>query len=115
MSEKRDERPSLRQFDAYTDRNGQDLGQDSPLDLARPADLQRALTQDPSWQAETARLASGQQRLDSIAGGSVATSEATAAETPPETIERLGDATLTPEDQDATAQAVSRMRRAGEA
>lgn len=42
------EHESLRDFNAYADRNGQDFGQDSPLDVARPADLQRALQEDRS-------------------------------------------------------------------
>lgn len=31
------ERPTLKDFDAYADRNGQDLGQDSPRDLGVPS------------------------------------------------------------------------------
>ena len=91
-----EKRPSLRDFDPYTDRNGQDFGQDSPLDVARPDTLQRELASDPSWQAEVARIASDQPRLDAIAGGSIATSEATAAETPPENLRRISDASLPP-------------------
>jgi len=87
-------RPSLRDFNAYSDRNGQDFGQDSPLDVARPKELQKHLDEDPSGQAETARLASDRPRLDSIEGGSIGTSEATAAETPPEHIRRISDPNL---------------------
>ena len=94
MADPTEGRPSLRNFDAYSDRNGQNQGQDDPLDLARPAHLQRALESDPSWQAEVARLASDRSRIDSIAGGSVETVEATEAETPPENLSRIGDATL---------------------
>lgn len=93
--------PSLRDFDAYADRNGQDFGQDSPTDLARPDELRKALTEDPSWQAEVARVASSQPRLDSIQGGSIETSEATAAETPAENIRHISDASLSPADKDA--------------
>ena len=78
-----EKRPSLRDFDPYTDRNGQDFGQDLPFDVARSDDLQRELASDPSWQAEVARIASDQPRLDAIKGGSAAISDATAAETPP--------------------------------
>jgi hypothetical protein len=100
MANDRD-RPSLRDFNPYADRNGQDLGQDSPLDVAHPADLQKHLNEDPGGEAETARLASDRARLDSIAGGSIETSEATAAETPPERIRRLGDASLPKGKSDA--------------
>ncbi|MHB2209206.1 hypothetical protein [Methylobacterium sp. CM6257] len=89
-------RPNLREFDAYADRNGQDFGQDDARDVGRPAELQRELESDPSWQAETARIASGHQRLDSVAGGSTASVEATEAETPPENLRHLGDASTSP-------------------
>ena len=99
--------PSLRDFDAYADRNGQDFGQDSPVDLARPAELRKAMTEDPSWQAEVARVASGQPRLDSIQGASIETSDATAAETPAENIRHISDASLSPADKDALRNAAS--------
>ncbi|MGA0598587.1 hypothetical protein [Enterovirga sp. CN4-39] len=83
---------NLKSFDAYRDENGQFMGQDAPTDLARPDDLQRHLNSDPSWEAETARVASGAPRLDSIAGGSIETSDQTAAETPAENIRRISDA-----------------------
>lgn len=83
---------NLKSFDAYRDENGQMMGQDAPNDLARPADLQRHLNSDPSWEAETARTASGYARIDSIDGGSIESSDQTAAETPPENIRRIGDA-----------------------
>jgi hypothetical protein len=86
--------PSLRDFNPHADRNGQDFGQDSPLDVARPDALQKHLNEDPSGPAETARLASDRQRLDSVAGGSIETSDATAAETPPENIKRISDPSL---------------------
>jgi hypothetical protein len=89
-------RPNLREFDAYADRNGQDLGQDEARDVGRSAELQKAMETDPSWQAETARIASGHARLDSVAGGSIASVEATEAETPPETLRHLGDASSSP-------------------
>jgi hypothetical protein len=89
-------RPNLRAFDAYADRNGQDLGQDEARDVGRPAELQNAMETDPSWQAETARIASGHPRLDSVAGGSIASVEATEAETPPETLRHLSDASPSP-------------------
>jgi hypothetical protein len=93
-SPRTDDRPSLRSFNPNADRNGQDFGRDSPLDVARPADLQRHMNEDPNGPAETARLASDKQRIDSIAGGSIETSEATAAETPAENIRRISDPSL---------------------
>ncbi|WP_082507959.1 hypothetical protein [Methylobacterium sp. Leaf113] len=84
-------RPSLRDFDAYTDRNGQDFGQDEARDVGRPDRLQHALDSDPSWQAETARVASGFPRQDSIGGGDVASVEATEAETPAANLRRISD------------------------
>ena len=50
-------RPSLRDFDAYTDRNGQDLGQDSPLDVGVPQRTQADMAHDPMGQARDARVA----------------------------------------------------------
>ena len=88
------DRPSLRSFNPNADRNGQDFGQDSPLDVARPAGLQKHMNEDPNGPAETARLASDKQRIDSISGGSIETSDATAAETPPENIRRISDPSL---------------------
>jgi hypothetical protein len=91
---RREDRPSLRSFNPHADRNGQDFGQDSPVDVAHPADLQRHMNEDPNGPAETARLASDRQRLESVGGGSIETSEATAAETPPEHIKRISDPSL---------------------
>ena len=86
-------RPNLRDFDAYADRNGQDFGQDEARDVGRPAELQHSLQSDPSWQAETVRVASEFQRLDSVAGGSIASVEATEAETPAENLRHISDPT----------------------
>ncbi|WCS27739.1 hypothetical protein LOK46_13235 [Methylobacterium sp. NMS14P] len=89
-------RATLRTFNATADRNGQDLGQDEARDLARPAELTRERQSDPGWQAEVARTASGQHRVDAVSGGSVASVEATEAETPPENLRHLGDARTGP-------------------
>jgi hypothetical protein len=110
--ETKPQRPSLRDFDAYADRNGQNFGQDNPHDLARPAELQDALARDPSWQAETARLASGHARIDSIEGGSIATSEATEAETPAENLRRISDPSLPKGAGSATGQSKTDMAAA---
>ena len=83
---------NLKSFDAYRDENGQIMGQDDPTEVARPAEMRRHRTSDASGPAETVRLASGQSRIDSIEGGSIETSDQTAAETPPENIARISDA-----------------------
>lgn len=80
------DRPSLKNFDAYADRNGQNDGEDSPLDVARPAEMQRHLASDPGGEAETARIASGRPGDDAT--------DATEAETPGATIAHLSDASL---------------------
>jgi hypothetical protein len=89
---------NLKSFDAYRDENGQFMGQDEPTDVARPADLKRRMGGDPSGEAETARLASDSARLDSIGGGSIATVDETEAEVSKETIERLSDPRIRPEN-----------------
>ena len=94
-------RPSLRDFNAYTDRNSQGLGQDNPTDVARPAGLRKQLDSNPGGEAETARLASNQHRRDALEGGSIATADATAAESAPGTVEHLSDASLSPKDKQA--------------
>ncbi len=81
MTEGNSERPSLKDFDAYADRNGQDLGQDSPRDIGVPSRTQGDLKSDPQGQAETARIASGTPGEDAT--------DATEAETPPENLARL--------------------------
>ena len=86
-------RPSLKNFDAYADRNGQDIGSDSPLDLGVAARTQHDLNSDPMSEAETARHASGFDHVDSRDGGTIATVEATEAETPPENLRRISDPT----------------------
>ena len=85
---------SLRSFNASIDENGQNLGQDDPLAVGHPENLRRQLDSNPGGEAETARLASSQPRRDSLEGGSIATSDATAAESAPGTIEHLSDASL---------------------
>jgi hypothetical protein len=93
MANDRD-RSSLRDFNPHADENGQFMGQDSPLDVAHPTELQKQLNENPDGQAETARLASSLPRRDALEGGSIATSDATAAETPAEHIRRISDPSL---------------------
>jgi hypothetical protein len=74
-------RPSLKDFDANADRNGQDLGQDSPLDVGLAARTQADLKRDPAGDAEAARIASGTPGSDAT--------DATEAETPRENLDKL--------------------------
>lgn len=83
MTEQQRDRPSLETFDAYADRNGQDIGSDSPLDVGVPARTQADLKSDPGGEAQTARIASGTPGEDA--------SDETAAETPEENLRRIGD------------------------
>lgn len=101
MTDASSERPSLKDFDAYADRNGQDLGQDGARDIGIPARTQGDLKSDPSGQAETARIASGTPGSDAT--------DATEAETPPENLRRLGDAAQTSgAPKGAAAEAIDR-------
>lgn len=74
-------RPSLKDFNATADRNGQDLGQDSALDVGLAGNTQWDLKRDPAGDAETARIASGTPGSDAT--------DATEAETPPENLRKL--------------------------
>lgn len=115
-------RPSLRDFDPYTDRNGQDMGQDSPLDVGVPARTQGDMAHDPAGPARDARVASDFNRLDAI--GATDGSQATEDETPPENLRRISDpstgspaaqkpATRNPATQDpATKEAIDRATAA---
>lgn len=86
-------RPSLKTFDAYADRNGQDLGSDSPLDVGLPSRTQADLKSNPDGLSEAARLASGTPRQDAV--------EQTEAETPEENLRRISDPSTTPLKPDA--------------
>ena len=92
-------RPNLRDFDPYTDRNGQDLGQDEARDVGLPDRLQHTLQSDPGGDAEAARIASGFPRQDAISGGSIASVEAVEAATPPENLRRISDPSPTRTDE----------------
>lgn len=81
-------RPSLKTFDAYADRNGQDLGSDSPLDIGLPSRTQADLKSNPDGLSEAARLASGTPRQDAV--------EQTEAETPKENLRRISDPSSSP-------------------
>ncbi|MFJ7438024.1 hypothetical protein ACIQW5_10240 [Methylorubrum thiocyanatum] len=92
-------RPSLKEFDADADRNGQDFGTASPLDVGVPARTQGDLKSNPDGTAETARLASGTDR-SAAARDAV---DQTEAETPPENLRRISDPS-SPTQPDAAAQ-----------
>ena len=85
---------SLRTFEADRDENGQGLT-DNPADGGRADDIHGQLMAEPTGDAETARLASGFTSDDGT--------EATEAETPPENIAHIGDATLPPRADAAAA------------
>lgn len=86
MTQQTPGRPSLRDFDPYTDRNGQDNGEESPLDVANPAETQRELASNPDGEAETARVASGLSSEDHT--------DAVEAEVPRENLARISDPSL---------------------
>ena len=81
MAEQTSNRPSLKNLSAGTDRNGQDLGQVSPLDVGTAARTQADLKRDPAGEAETARIASGLSSEDAT--------DATEAETPPDNLRKI--------------------------
>lgn len=95
MSDNTRSRPSLKEFDAYADRNGQDLGPDSPLDVGIPSRTQADLKSNPDGQSEAARIASGTPRQDAV--------EQTEAETPAENLRRISDPSTSPPQPDAKA------------
>ena len=89
-------RPSLKDFDAYADRNCQDLGGGSPLDVGIPARTQAELKGNPDGEAEAARIASGLPGQDAT--------DQTEAETPAENLRRIADPSSSAPQPDETAQ-----------
>ncbi|GJD46476.1 hypothetical protein AFCDBAGC_4358 [Methylobacterium cerastii] len=81
MAEHDADRSSLKGSSANTDHNGQDLGQDSPLDVGTPSRTQAGLKGNPAGEAETARIASGMKSEDAT--------DQTEAETPPENLRAI--------------------------
>ena len=77
------DRPTLKQFSAYTDQNGGDVGGASPPDVGIPSRTQADLERDPDGTAQTARIASGMKGEDAT--------DATEAETPAENLRRISD------------------------
>lgn len=95
MTDEPRQRPSLQNFDTYTDRNGQNPGQDNARDVGIPSRTQADLKGDPSGEAETARIASGTPSEDAT--------DQTEAEVPAENIRAIGDASQKAEPQSAAA------------
>lgn len=104
MSAERRDRPSLKEFDAYADRNGQDLGQEDARDVGLPGRTRADLERNPMGEAETARIASGRTLDDAT--------DATEAETPPENLRRLSDASLPHPPEGVTREAIDRATAA---
>lgn len=88
------DKDNLKGFNAYRDENGQGMSED-PTDVARPDDVQAQLGQEPTSESEAARLASGFTSDDAT--------EATEAETPPENIAHISDASLPSRPEAAAA------------
>ena len=84
MTKEQEKGSSRPHFDPYPDRRGQGDGSE-----VSPAEYQRIIQEDPSWQAQEVRLSSDQPRLDSTSGGSIDSVNATEAETPPENLRRI--------------------------
>ncbi|HEX8416360.1 MAG TPA: hypothetical protein VF641_02035 [Methylobacterium sp.] len=76
-------RPSLKDFDASADNNG-DIGQADPRDVGIAARTQSELRSNPMGEAQSARIASGTPGEDAT--------DATEAETPAENLKHIGDA-----------------------
>jgi hypothetical protein len=86
MADPKQKNPSLRDFDAYVDVNGQNMGQTDATEIADPARLKKHLESDVGAEAEMARLASGHRNEDAT--------DATEAEIAPETIALISDPTV---------------------
>lgn len=109
MADERNAPHSLRNRSADQIRNEQRGGADSPIDPEREGGPEgnatlRRVWSEPGGEAYNYRQAhSGQASQAGMDGHD----ELTAAETP-ETTKHLSDATLKPEDRDATAEAIAR-------
>ena len=108
MMETSPNRPSLKEFDADADRNGQDFGTDSPLDLGVPSRTQADLKGNPDGTAETARIASGTDR----SGASQDAVDQTEAETPEENLRRISDPSSRTRPDAAAQEAIERATAA---
>ncbi|MFY9291455.1 MAG: hypothetical protein WAP03_12270 [Methylorubrum rhodinum] len=97
-------RPSLKDFDATADRNGQDFGTASPLDVGIPSRTQAELKGNPDGTAEAARIASGTPGQDAT--------DQTEAETPPENLRRISDPTNGPKPDAKAEEAIERATAA---
>ncbi|CAO4174723.1 hypothetical protein [Methylorubrum populi] len=107
MTDNTRSRPSLKEFSAYADRNGQDFGTASPLDVGIPSRTQADLKSDPDGRAEAARIASGLPRQDAV--------DQTEAETPKENLRRISDPSTSPSPatpDDSAQEAIERATAA---
>lgn len=94
--------PSLRDFDPYTDQNGDIANGDvEPIHTPRASEVQQIMGSVASGPAETLRLGAGHTGDDAT--------DATAAESAPGVVERLGDATLPGPAEDAIDRATSSL------
>jgi hypothetical protein len=109
MADERRAPHSLKERSADQVRNEQRGGANSPIDPERPGGPEgnatlRRVWSEPGGEANNYRQAKTGQTSNARSDGH---DELTAAETP-ETTEHLSDATLKPEDKDATSEAISR-------
>ena len=100
---------SLKDREAAQVRNAQRGGTGSPVERGSPEpnETLRTVWSEPGGEAYTARNA-----LVGAGGKADDPSDGTAAESP-DTARHLSDATLKPDDKDATAEAIERMRSGG--
>jgi hypothetical protein len=106
MNEDRD-RPSLANRTADQIRNERQSGDAAPLDPERDAGPEGNATLRRVWDEPGGEAYNYRNSLVGAGGKSDNHSDLTAAETP-ETTRHLSDATLGPDDKDATAQAIER-------
>lgn len=94
--------PSLRDFDPYTDQNGDIAAGDvEPIHTPRASEVEQIMASVPNGPAQTLRTGAGRTSDDAT--------DATAAESAPGVVERLGDATLPAPAEDAIDRATSSL------
>ena len=105
--EGRRDRASLRDHGADQIRNLQRGGQGA-VD-PRPDSPEASATLEKVWSDPGGEANNYRNALVGAGGKADNHTDLVEAETPPETVRHLGDATLGPQDQDATAEAIARM------
>ncbi|MBB4038694.1 hypothetical protein GGR34_000323 [Microvirga flocculans] len=98
---------SLKDRDAARIRNEQRGGDDSPIDPNRKNGAEGNATMRRVWDEPGGEAYSYRAATRGAGGDAEDHGELTAAETP-ETTRHLSDASLSPEDKDATAEAIAR-------